>query len=94
MIRAFFKRRAADFRAWWHRPPTARDRVLGAFVGALAGLWVAVLGRLFLGDMPVAFTALVELAMIGAGCGVVVGAAFPKIVLILGFPFASLGVGS
>jgi hypothetical protein len=63
-------------------------------VGALAGLWVAVLGRLFIGDMPVSFSALAEFAMIGAGCGVVLGAAFPKIVLILGFPFASLGVSS
>jgi len=94
LVSALFKRRAADFKVWWHRPPTPRDRVLGAFVGALAGLWVAVLGRLFLGDMPVAFSALAEFAMIGAGCGLVLGAAFPKIVLILGFPFASLGVGS
>ena len=94
MVREFFKRRAVDFKTWWHRPPTARDRVLGAFVGALAGLWVAVLGRLFLGEMPVSLSTLAELAMIGAGCGVVLGAAFPKIVLILGFPFASLGVGS
>jgi hypothetical protein len=68
--------------------------VLGAFVGTLAGLWVAVLGRLFLGDMPVTFSALAELAMIGAACGLLLGAAFPKIVLILGFPFASLGVSS
>jgi EamA domain-containing membrane protein RarD len=68
--------------------------VLGAFVGALAGLWIAVLGRVFLGDMPVSFSALAEIAMIGAGCGVALGASFPKIVLILGFPFASLGVGS
>ena len=94
MVSAFFRRRAADFKAWWQRPPTARDRVLGAFVGALAGLWVAVIGRLVLGDMPVAFAVLAEFAMIGAGCGVVLGAAFPKIVLILGFPFASLGIGS
>ena len=63
-------------------------------MGALAGLWVAVIGRLVLGDMPVAFAVLAEFAMIGAGCGVVLGAAFPKIVLILGFPFASLGIGS
>jgi hypothetical protein len=94
VIREFFQRRAADFRAWWQRPPTARDRILGAFVGALAGLWIAVLGRVFLGDMPVSFAALAEVAMIGAGCGVVLGAAFPKVVLILGFPFASLGVSS
>jgi hypothetical protein len=68
--------------------------VLGAFVGALAGLWVAVLGILFLGDMPFAFSALVEFGLISAACGVVFGAAFPKIMLILGFPFASLGVSS
>jgi hypothetical protein len=94
VIRAFFQRRAADFKAWWHRPPTVRDRVLGAFVGALAGLWIAVLGRLFLGEMPVSFAALAEVAMIGAACGAMLGATFPKAVLILGFPFASLGVGS
>jgi hypothetical protein len=94
LIRAFFQRRVADFKAWWNRPPTIRDRVLGSFVGAMAGLWVAVLGRLFLGDMPVSFAALAEFAMIGAACGVVLGAVFPKSVLILGFPFASLGVGS
>jgi hypothetical protein len=94
LIRAFFQRRAAEFKTWWNRPPTTRDRVLGSFVGALAGLWVAVLGRLFLSDMPVSFAALAEIAMIGAACGVVLGAAFPKTVLILGFPFASLGVSS
>ena len=42
MIRAFFQRRAADFKTWWNRSPSTRDRVLGSFVGALAGLWVAV----------------------------------------------------
>jgi hypothetical protein len=68
--------------------------VFGAFVGALAGLWIAVLGRLFIGEMLVSFVALAEVAMIGAACGVTLGAAFPKVVLILGFPFASLGVGS
>ena len=94
MVSAFFKRRVEDFKSRWSRPPTARDRVLGAFVGALAGLWVAVLGRLFLGEMPVSFSTLADFAMIGAACGVVLGTTFPKVVLILGFPFASLGVGS
>ena len=94
MIRAFIQRRAANFKSWWNRPPTTRDRVLGSFVGALVGVWVAVLGRLLLGEMPVSFVSLAEFAMIGAACGVVLGAAFPKSVLILGFPFASLGVGS
>jgi hypothetical protein len=94
LVSAFFRRRAADFKTWWYRPTTARDRLLGAFVGAVAGLWVAVIGKLFLGDMPVAFSVLAEFGMMGAGCGVVLGAAFPKIVLILGFPFASLGVSS
>jgi hypothetical protein len=68
--------------------------VLGAFVGALAGLWIGVLGRLFLGDLPVSFSSLAEVAMLGAGCGLILGVAFPKSVLLLGFPFSTLGVGS
>jgi len=32
--------------------------------------------------------------MIGTVCGAALGIAFPKAVLILGFPFASLGVSS
>jgi hypothetical protein len=68
--------------------------VLGFFVGALAGLWIGVIARLVLGEMPVAFSVLADAAMIGAACGAALGGAFPKVVLILGFPFTSLGAGS
>jgi hypothetical protein len=94
VVSAFLRRRTSEFRAWWHKPATTRDRVLGVFVGLFAGFWVGVLGRIILGEMPVSFATLAEFAMIGAGTGLVLGATFPKAVLILGFPFASMGVSS
>ena len=94
MVRAFLRRRTTDFRAWWNRPPTMRDRILGVCVGGLAGFWVGLLGQLFLGSMPAPFSAPAAVAMIGTVCGAALGIAFPKAVLILGFPFASLGVSS
>jgi hypothetical protein len=57
-------------------------------------MWVGVLGRLIFGDMPVAFSTLAEFAIVAAGCGLAIGIAFPKTVLILGFPFASIGISS
>lgn len=67
---------------------------MSAFVGAFAGLWIGVLGRLLLGELPVSFTTLAEVAMLGAACGLGLGVAFPKSVLLLGVPFATFGVGS
>jgi hypothetical protein len=68
--------------------------VLSAFVGALAGFWIAILGRLFLSEIPVPFTTLVEAAIVGIGSGILLGTTCPKVLLILGFPFALFGTSS
>lgn len=74
----FIDKRFARFKTWWRTPASARDRFLGAFVGAFGGFWIGALALLFSGASPVSFGALGLAALAGASAGVVLGTAFPK----------------
>lgn len=82
----FIDKRFARFKTWWRTPASARDRFLGAFVGAFGGFWI--------GASPVSFGSLGLAALAGASAGVVFGVAFPKGTTLLLFPFACFGGGS
>ena len=82
----------AQFQVWWRRPTSPIER-LGAFLlGAWAGLWLGVIGRLVLGAMPIP---LEELFWFAAGTAIalaVLGLVFPKYVTCIAYPFSFLGI--
>jgi hypothetical protein len=83
-----------SFVEWWRRPIRTRDRVGAFFVGAFGGFWVGLLGRVFLGAMPVGFTVLAYWALGTAIAGALLGVLMPRVVTVLLYPFSTFGVGS
>lgn len=79
------------FAHWWRSPPTKRDRVMGALVGALGCAWIGGLGRVFLGPLPVSLSTVLEWSLVAAASGVILGVCFPKTVTCVCFPFATFG---
>lgn len=79
------------FGAWWRAPPTRRDRVLGAFVGGLGSFWIGVIGRVFLGPLPVSLSVVVYWGALSACAGTILGILFPKTVTCICFPFSTFG---
>ena len=78
-------------RTWWLSPATRKERINGVLIGAFAGFWLGALGRLALAATPVSGTELAAYA----GAGIVLfagfGYRFPKVTLIVLFPFATFG---
>lgn len=83
-----------SFNQWWRRPLRTRDRVGAVAIGVIGGFWVALLGRLILGPMPVSFSVLAFWAIWGVVAGAVLGVIFPRIISVILYPFAFLGIGS
>ena len=86
--------RNRSFREWWEAPATARDRRLGAFVGAFGGFWIGALGRIALGTTPVSLTDVGVWGLAVAVCCAAIGVAFPKPVTVILFPLSVFGVSS
>ena len=75
----------------WRKPPTRRDRVRGALVGAMGCFWLGGLGRVLLGPLPVSLGIVFEWSLVAAASGVILGVCFPKAVTCVCFPFATFG---
>ena len=82
------------FNEWWRQPLRTVDRVGAMGIGAFGGVWIGVLGRMFLGPMPVAFSTLGYWALGSIIVGAVLGIFFPRVVRVVLYPFALFGVGS
>lgn len=82
------------FLDWWRKPPTARDRILGAVVGGIAGFWVSLLCALAYLQSPQPLSSLALVALLGATAGAALGAALPKPITCVLYPFALVGGGS
>jgi hypothetical protein len=93
VIREHIARRFQHFRLWWQAPATAKDRVLGAAIGAFGCFWIGVLGRIIFGPMPVSASVLGWWAAASILAGVVLGVLFPKVVSCVCFPFSTFGGG-
>ena len=93
MIKQLLKKRVEKFKDWWQRPPTTSDRLLSAVIGGMGAFWVGIFLRLILGPNPVSLSTLGLWGLTGILTGIILGASFPKIVGILMFPFAILGIG-
>jgi hypothetical protein len=82
---------AQRFRQWWSAPITTRDRVLGAIVGTLGGLWLGFLARVVFGPLPVSGSEVMAWTIGGAAVGLLFGAAAPKVTTVVCFPFSTFG---
>lgn len=89
----FFSRRLLHFKTWWRAPATARDRAIGALVGAMGGFWLGLLARAALGPMPVSLWELGLFALGGVALGACLGRVFPKLTACVLFPLATFGGG-
>jgi len=81
------------FSLWWQRPIRSGDRVSAAFVGLFAGFWIGLLGRLILVDGPTSISVLLYWGASIAVVSAILGALFPRHVMIVFYPFTFFGVG-
>jgi len=86
-ISGSLERNFQNFREWWCTPATRQDRVVGAEVGGIAGLWIGVLGRHLLGSSSAPFSTIVWWALGSAAAGAVLGILLPKVAACVFFPF-------
>ena len=81
------------FLAWWRAPVTARDRALGAVIGAFAGFWVGFFCCIALGPATVSGTDVLVSGAAGVVVFALLGATFPKAATVVLFPVATIGPG-
>lgn len=87
-MQTVLRNRTARLKAWWRAPATFKDRVLGALVGAFAGVW---LGLLFAASLaPGSLSQVQFVGAVMAGC-VLAGVVFPKTATVVLFPFGITG---
>ena len=80
----------ARFKSWWRAPATAKDRLLGAVVGAFAGFW---LGLLSLAALALSSLQPVQFICIVVAVCALAGVLFPKVITVVLFPFGVIGGG-
>jgi hypothetical protein len=79
------------FQRWWKAPNTRKDRYTAATIGAFGGVWLGGLGRIMLGELPVSIADVGLWAFGGVIVLSLLGAAFPKVVSCICFPFSTFG---
>lgn len=90
----FIQNQRLRFSNWWHSPIRRRDRVLGAVIGALAGFWIAGLGRLAFAPPSASLGQLAFWALGGLLLGAAFGTRYPRLATCLLLPFSLFGVSS
>jgi hypothetical protein len=91
MKRSLFASQIERFKLWWREPPTRRDRITGALIGAIWGFWVGILWRIILGPLPAPFSVVLLWGLGAIIFFAVIGAIFPKSVSIILLPFSIWG---
>lgn len=94
MLCKFLKKRFFGFHKWWNSPITKKDRIKGAFIGAIGCLWIAGIGRVIFGEMPVSISVVGVWALCGSMVGLTLGILFPKTVSVFCFPFSVFGISN
>ena len=90
MVVNFIRERVRSFRAWWSRPPTLRDKVGGASVGAIGFLLIdVILGAIFDPSASIGIWGIWAVA--SAAIGAAFGMRFPKVAICVFFPFLLIG---
>lgn len=81
---------ASEVKAWWSRPMTRRDRIVGAVFCSLGAMFVGVGIRLFVGPLPLPVPEVVGWGAMSSVVGVLLGLAVPKCAILLSYPFVRL----
>lgn len=81
---------SSDVKAWWPRPTTRRDRIVGTIFGGLGAMIVAVAIRLLAGPLPLPVLEVVGWATLSSVAGVLAGFSIPKFAILLSYPFVRL----
>ncbi|MDR7150958.1 hypothetical protein J2W49_002931 [Hydrogenophaga palleronii] len=92
MSASYVAEKRAKFQSWWHAPATPADRAWAFVLGAWAGLWLGLIGRLIIGGTPVPLVEVFWYAIAMAVALAVSGLIFPKTVRCISFPFAFFGL--
>lgn len=92
-VRSAIDRRLARFETWRRSPASRADRVAGACVGALGGLWIGILATVMWVSPPVVPSTVGLGGLGGAVFDVALGLRYPKGAAILLFPFSIFGIG-
>lgn len=87
----FVSRKAVSLKEWWNTPSTTDDRFKSSLLSGFAGFWLGGLGRLILGPPSGSIEILFYYAAAGVLAGIILGAAFPKAMRIIAFPFTFVG---
>ncbi len=77
---------------WWRRSPTKRDRKIAGIAGLLAGFWISVISLLVI-EIKVPFLFCIGLVVLTSVLFALIGRRFPKVSIILFYPFAMIGIG-
>ncbi len=94
MFKGLIVNRIQEFKVWWHKPATAKDRITSTLIGGVGGFWIGLLGKGMLTDSPIPVSILVSWGVYGAFLGAVLGILFPKIIGTMMYPFSMIGIGS
>jgi len=92
MINNYFTDRLKKYKDWWSAPVNLKSRVYSAILSGMAGFWIAALGRITLGTLPVSLSVIGWFALSGIAIGILFGALFPKTMRLIAFPFAFWGI--
>lgn len=87
------KTRLKKITDWWHKPVSKKDRKKAAAVGFFGGFWLTLILFLFLAKGTTGLLILLCWMLAGAVFSAVLGFVFPKIVLIVLYPFSMFNVG-
>jgi hypothetical protein len=94
MITSLLHKRLRRFHDWWRAPATRKDRIRGAFIGAVGCFWIGTLGRIMIGPLPVSGSTVGWWALGSIVSGILLGILFPKVVSCVCFPFLTFGPSS
>ena len=88
----FISTRVIKSKEWWQAPIKPGERFTSSIISGFAGFWIGGLGRIILGPPSVTLENLFYFALGGVVLFMALGAAFPKTMRIISFPFAIFGI--
>lgn len=80
----------SEVKAWWPRPTTRRDRIVGTIFGGLGAMIVDVATRLLVGPLPLPVSEVLGWVTLSSVVGVLIGLCIPKFTILLSYPFVRL----
>ena len=91
MMGQFVSNWLESVRRWWRAPVTNRDRIGGAFFGAVGFFFIGFVARAIVGARPVSFETLASWRIVCSSAGLIIGIRFPKVTTCLLSPILFIG---